>query len=393
MKVRPSQRISEVKEYYFSRKLKEIARLKADGKPIINLGIGSPDRPPHPSVREVLIREAGNEEGHGYQSYYGIPELREAFSKWYLERYGVSIDSGSEVLPLIGSKEGIMHISMSFLNSGDEVLVPDPGYPTYQSATLLAGGKNRLYELSPENGWLPDFHHLEQEDLSDVRIMWVNYPHMPTGAQPSRSFWEELVAFGEKHEILICHDNPYSFILNPEPHSIFSVPDARACCLELNSLSKSHNMAGWRIGALVGGEQFLSEVIKFKSNMDSGMFRATQLAAAEALQLDDEWYDQLNEVYRQRKQIAYQILDDLGCTYEQDQAGLFAWGKVPDSYEDGYAMSDDLLYQSDVFITPGGIFGMQGNQYIRISICMEAVQLEEARIRVKDLMKAKHAES
>lgn len=391
MKVRPSNRISEVKEYYFSRKLKEIARLKASGKPIINLGIGSPDKPPAPSVRSVFNQEVQKEEGHGYQSYYGIPELRRAFSDWYQKRYSVSVDADTEILPLIGSKEGIMHISMSFLNPGDEALVPDPGYPTYQSATALAGGEKRLYKLSADNGWMPDLEKLAQEDLSRVRLMWVNYPHMPTGAQPTTSFWEELVAFGDKHNILICHDNPYSFILNPEPRSIFSVPGARSCCLELNSLSKSHNMAGWRIGALVGGEEFLSEVIKFKSNMDSGMFRATQLAAAAALKLDDEWYEELNSMYRNRKEIAYQILEDLGCDFERNQAGLFAWGKVPSDYEDGYALSDELLYQSDVFITPGGIFGTQGDPYIRISICIENDQLDEARNRVKELIKTKNA--
>ncbi|MBY5958311.1 aminotransferase class I/II-fold pyridoxal phosphate-dependent enzyme [Membranicola marinus] len=391
MKVRPSNRISEVKEYYFSRKLKEIARLKVSGKPIINLGIGSPDKPPAPSVRSVFNQEVQKEEGHGYQSYYGIPELRRAFSDWYQKRYSVSVDADTEILPLIGSKEGIMHISMSFLNPGDEALVPDPGYPTYQSATALAGGENRLYKLSADNGWMPDLEKLAQEDLSRVRLMWVNYPHMPTGAQPTTSFWEELVAFGDKHNILICHDNPYSFILNPEPRSIFSVPGARSCCLELNSLSKSHNMAGWRIGALVGGEEFLSEVIKFKSNMDSGMFRATQLAAAAALKLDDEWYEELNSMYRNRKEIAYQILEDLGCDFERNQAGLFAWGKVPSDYEDGYALSDELLYQSDVFITPGGIFGTQGDPYIRISICIENDQLDEARNRVKELIKTKNA--
>ena len=389
MKVRPSQRVSGVEEYYFSTKLKEIARLKSEGKPVINLGIGSPDQPPHAKVRKILSQEVLKDEGHGYQSYYGIPELRQAFSDWYMNRYGVSLDPGSEVLPLIGSKEGIMHISMSFLNSGDEVLVPNPGYPTYQAATRLAGGKNKLYALDEENGWLPDLERLSQEDLSKVRLMWVNYPHMPTGAQADPAFWSKLVSFGEEHNILICHDNPYSFILNPEPRSIFSVPGAWDCCLELNSLSKSHNMAGWRIGAVMGANKFLSEIIKFKSNMDSGMFRPLQLAAVEALRLGDDWYDDLNEVYRERKEIAYKILDDLGCDYERSQAGLFAWGKVPAIYKDGYTMSDELLYQSNVFITPGGIFGTQGEQYIRISICIEAKELEKARQRIKQLTETK----
>ncbi len=390
MKVRPSDRISGVKEYYFSAKLKEIARLKQSGKPIINLGIGSPDQPPHPRVREVLCRESARDEGHGYQSYYGIPELREAYSRWYAARFDVTIDPSEEVLPLIGSKEGIMHISMSFLNPGDEVLVPDPGYPTYQSATALAGGVNRLYDLEASRGWLPDLEKLAQEDLSRVRLMWVNYPHMPTGARADAAFWSELVRFGNEHEILICHDNPYNFILNPTPQTIFAVDGARDCCLELNSLSKSHNMAGWRIGAIIGKECFLSQIIKFKSNMDSGMFRPVQLAAVEALDLDDSWYDSLNAMYRERKEIAYRILEELGCSYEKDQAGLFVWARVPDIYADGYALSDEMLYEADVFLTPGGIFGRQGEPYVRISVCMDVEILEEARMRIHALVHTKN---
>lgn len=388
MKVRPSDRISNIREYYFSSKLKEIARLKADGKPIINLGIGSPDQPPHPTVREVLCHEASLEEGHGYQSYYGIPELREAFSHWYDKMFGIKVEAAGEILPLIGSKEGIMHISMSFLNPGDEVLVPDPGYPTYQSATLLAGGINRPYVLDEAHGWLPDLDGLSRQDLSKVRLMWVNYPHMPTGTPAAEGLWDKLVAFGEQNEILICHDNPYNFILNPHPQSIFSVQDAWNCSLELTSLSKSHNMAGWRIGAVVGHERFLSEIIKFKSNMDSGMFRPAQLAAVKALELGEDWYADLNEMYRERKEIAYRIFDVLGCRYDENQAGLFAWGRVPDTYEDGYALSDELLYESDVFITPGGIFGEQGRKYIRISVCTAADILEQARMRIFDLIQS-----
>lgn len=389
MRVRSSERISGVREYYFSAKLKEIARLKQEGKPIINLGIGSPDQPPHPKVREVLCTEAAREEGHGYQSYYGIPELRKAYSEWYDSKFGVRIDADQQVLPLIGSKEGIMHISMSFLNPGDEALVPNPGYPTYQSATALAGGVSRLYTLEESRGWLPDLVRLEQEDLSKVRLMWVNYPHMPTGARPHADFWRELVAFGQRNDILICHDNPYNFILNPEPQTVFSVEGAWDCCLELNSLSKSHNMAGWRIGAIVGDEKFLSQIIKFKSNMDSGMFRPVQMAAVAALGLDDQWYEDLNAMYRERKKIAYQILDELGCQYDENQAGLFAWGRVSGEYADGYALSDEMLYEADVFITPGGIFGSQGNDFIRISVCMSAEVLEEARSRIRQLIHAK----
>lgn len=389
MKVRPSDRIADIREYYFSGKLKEIARLKADGKPIINLGIGSPDQPPHPAVREVLVQEAQKEEGHGYQSYYGIPELREAYSNWYDRMFGIKVDPGKEVLPLIGSKEGIMHISMSFLNHGDEALVPDPGYPTYQSATRLAGGINRLYVLNEDNGWLPNLDDLAKQDLSKVRLMWVNYPHMPTGTPAPAGLWDELVAFGEENEILICHDNPYNFILNPQPQSIFSVQDAWNCCLELNSLSKSHSMAGWRIGAVVGHDRFLSEIIKFKSNMDSGMFRPAQLAAVTALGLGEDWYAKLNEMYRERKEIAYEIFDMLGCKHGKDQAGLFAWGRVPDDYADGYALSDELLYESDVFITPGGIFGEQGKNYIRISVCTGVDVLEQAKTRIYELIRSK----
>lgn len=391
MKVETAQRIHSVKEYYFSTKLREVAQLRKEGKPIINLGIGSPDLPPHVTVREKMASEISKSEGHGYQSYTGIPELREAFSRWYQRKYSVAIHADEEVLPLIGSKEGIMHISMSFLNPGDEVLVPNPGYPTYQSATRLAGGVNRPYLLEEENGWLPDLDALEKEDLSRVKLMWVNYPHMPTGARGKEELWSRLVKFGKKNNILICHDNPYSFILNPHPSTIFSVEGARDCCLELNSLSKSHNMAGWRIGALVGSSEILKEVIKFKSNMDSGMNRAAQLASAVALDLGEEWYDSLNKVYRRRKEIAYKILEELGCHYQTDQAGLFAWGRVPETVKDGYAMSDQALYEADVFITPGGIFGSGGEQYIRISVCTEEKELTEAYERIKELVKDKKA--
>lgn len=386
MKVDTAQRIHSVKEYYFSAKLREVAQLRKEGKPIINLGIGSPDLPPHISVREKMAEEILKEEGHGYQSYAGIPELREAFSRWYEDRYSVAVDPTTEVLPMIGSKEAIMHISMSFLNPGDEVLVPDPGYPTYQSATMLAGGVNRPYRLTEEKGWLPDLDQLQKEDLSRVKIMWVNYPHMPTGARGHETLWKELVEFGKMNNILICHDNPYNFILNLHPATIFSVPDARDCCLELNSLSKSHNMAGWRIGALVGDVRYLKEVIKFKSNMDSGMNRAAQLAAAEALKLGEDWYGSLNTVYRKRKEIAYEILEELGCRYQKDQAGLFAWGRVPENFKDGYELSDLILYEADVFITPGGIFGSGGNDYIRISVCTKEEELRTAHRRIKVLI-------
>jgi len=393
MKVDTAQRIHSVKEYYFSTKLREVAQLRKEGKPIINLGIGSPDLPPHISVREKMAEEIMKTEGHGYQSYAGIPELRKAFSDWYENKYSVQVDPEDEVLPLIGSKEGIMHISMAFLNPGDEVLVPNPGYPTYRSATMLAGGINRSYLLREENDWMPDLDQLQNEDLSKVKLMWVNYPHMPTGARGRDDLWEKLIKFGRNHDILICHDNPYNFILNPRPATIFSVPGARNYCLELNSLSKSHNMAGWRIGALVGDARYLKEVIKFKSNMDSGMNRAAQLAAVAALELGEDWYESLNELYQVRKEIAYEILEELGCHFQRDQAGLFAWGRVPATYKDGYALSDLVLYEADVFITPGGIFGSGGNDYIRISVCTEEEQLRNAHQRIKALINEKSAVS
>lgn len=390
MRVDTAARVKTVKEYYFSTKLKEIAQLRGQGKPVINLGIGSPDLPPHESVRKVMAEESLKNEGHGYQSYAGIPELRTAFSDWYRDKYQVTVDPARQVMPLIGSKEGIMHISMTYLEEGDEVLVPDPGYPTYQSASRLSGAALRSYALTEENGWLPDLEKIAEQDLSRVKLMWVNYPHMPTGATADKTLWKALVDFGRKYQILICHDNPYSFILNPEPASIFSVPGAWECCLELNSLSKSHNMAGWRVGALVGDEKYLREIIKFKSNMDSGMFRSTQIAAVTALGLGDDWYDSLNQIYEKRKNIAYEILEILGCRFERNQAGLFVWGKVPVEYEDGYAMSDEALYEADVFITPGGIFGEGGQKYIRISVCMEEEVLDEARQRLVRVLENKN---
>ncbi|WP_236975923.1 pyridoxal phosphate-dependent aminotransferase [Membranihabitans maritimus] len=389
MKVETAHRIQSVKEYYFSKKLKEIASLKKAGKNILNLGIGSPDLPPDPSVIETLNSSAANIENHGYQSYYGIPELRVAFANWYKKRYRVSLNPDSEILPLIGSKEGIMHISMTFLNPGDEVLIPDPGYPTYSSATQLAGGTIRKYDLDAKNHWYPDFTALEELDLSKVKLMWINYPNMPTGSLPSNQLFEELISFGRKHNIIICHDNPYSFILNNTPMSILSFDRAKECCLELNSLSKSHNMAGWRIGMIGGCDDFLKEIIKFKSNMDSGMFRPLQEAAIKALSLGDDWYNQINEVYKERKNKAYQLLDLLGCQFQKDQAGLFVWGKVPKYYKDGFELSDRYLYETDVFITPGGIFGDNGNQYIRISICSKSEVLQEANSRINAFLNRK----
>ncbi|GAA5219569.1 pyridoxal phosphate-dependent aminotransferase [Membranihabitans marinus] len=386
MTIKSAHRIDSVVEYYFSKKLKEIAQLKSEGKEIINLGIGSPDLPPHQSVIRALTDGAENSQNHGYQSYIGIPELRAAYANWYANQYQVDLNSQTEILPLIGSKEGIMHISMTFLESGDEVLIPDPGYPTYRSAALLAGATIRNYSLISENGWQPNFTELESTDLSKVKIMWVNYPHMPTGAKASIELFEKLVEFGQRHNILICHDNPYSLILNPEPLSILSVAGAKDHCIELNSLSKSHNMAGWRMGVMVGKQEYISEILKFKSNMDSGMFRPMQLAAIQALSLDGQWYQDNNKIYEERKNIAYRILDQLGCSYETDQAGLFTWGRIPSSYRSGFDLSDDILDHTGVFITPGGIFGDNGNAYIRISICTDAKVLNQALEKIESFV-------
>lgn len=374
----PARRLGQVKEYYFSLKLREIAQLNAEGHNILNLGIGSPDLPPHPDVISCLQKTAGAAHHHGYQSYQGIPELRTAFTAWYQRYFKVELDQASEVLPLLGSKEGIMHISMAFLDPGDEVLVPNPGYPTYRSATELAGGVVRTYELSAQQDWFPNLRALAETDLTNVKIMWVNYPHMPTGTPVKAGQFEQLVAFAQTHNILLVNDNPYAFILNDDPRSLLSVPGAKAVALELNSLSKAHNMAGWRVGMLAGAADYLQTVLRFKSNMDSGMFKPVQLAAAEALRLPQSWYDQQNEVYRERKVKAVALLSKLGCTIEEEQVGLFVWARVPGHYADAYALSDRLLVENRVFLTPGGIFGSAGEQYIRISLCSPVAVLEEA---------------
>ncbi|GAA4311745.1 pyridoxal phosphate-dependent aminotransferase [Compostibacter hankyongensis] len=379
-----AKRLQHTSEYYFSRKLREIDTLKKQGKPIINLGIGSPDQPPHESVIRALQDRAAEPGNHAYQSYKGAPALRQAFAGWYQKYYGVDLDPETEILPLIGSKEGIMHICMTFLDEGDEVLVPNPGYPTYRSAVQLTGAVCVDYDLREENGWLPDLKALAAQDLSRVKLMWVNYPHMPTGARADKSFFAELVAFAREHDILLCHDNPYSFILNEQPASLLAVEGAKDVALELNSLSKSHNMAGWRIGMIGGRSDLLAEVLRFKSNMDSGMFLPLQLAAAKALGLDEQWYRSLNEMYAARRTQAYALLDNLDCCYDKGQSGLFVWARVPEHYADGYALSDELLYQADVFVTPGGIFGTNGNDYIRISLCCPSETLQEATRRIRE---------
>jgi aspartate/methionine/tyrosine aminotransferase len=378
-----SERLAPIREYYFSTKLREIEQLNKEGSQVINLGIGSPDQPPHPSVIEALHEAALRPDAHGYQSYKGAPRLREALAAWYGRSYGVALDPGTEILPLIGSKEGIMHISMTFLNPGDQVLVPNPGYPTYRSATLLAGGVPVDYDLKAENGWTADLEALSRTDLSRVRLMWVNYPQMPTGANWDEAAMEKLVDFARRHRILLCHDNPYSFILNEHPRSLLSVPGAREVALELNSLSKSHNMAGWRVGAILGRADLITEILRFKSNMDSGMFLPMQLAAARALELDAAWYDQVNAVYRERRKKVHALLDLLGCVYEPGQSGLFVWARVPGSYKDGYELSDEVLYKARVFITPGGIFGSNGNAYVRVSLCRSVEVFDEAIDRIR----------
>ncbi|MCK7560191.1 aminotransferase class I/II-fold pyridoxal phosphate-dependent enzyme [Chitinophaga sedimenti] len=320
---------------------------------------------------------------HAYMGYKGIPALRQAIANWYKKFYDVQLDPETEVLPLIGSKEGIMHICMTFLEKGDEALIPDPGYPTYRSAVQLSGATPVTYQLKEENNWQPDLAALEQTDLSKVKLMWVNYPHMPTGAQATPGFFEKLIAFAAKHNILLCHDNPYSFILNDHPQSLLSVPGAREVVLELNSLSKSSNMAGWRVGMLAGKAEWINEVLRFKSNMDSGMFQPVQMAAVKALELDKDWYDNLNKIYSGRRAKVFELLDLIGAVYDTNQVGMFVWAKIPAGYADGYAVSDEVLQQAKVFITPGGIFGENGKGYIRVSLCKDEKVFAEAIDRIK----------
>ncbi len=380
-----SSRLEGIGEYYFSQKLKEIQELNRQGKNIINLGIGNPDLPPHPEVIRVLNEASARINVHGYQSYIGSDILRNAFAKWHKEWYNVKLHPAFEILPLIGSKEGIMHICMTYLNEGDEALIPNPGYPTYSSAVKLAGGKCVEYNLMEENDWRINFQEIEKKDLSKVKLMWVNYPQMPIGILPTTELFNEIISFGKKYNILICHDNPYSFILNENPMSILAVDGAMDIAIELNSLSKSHNMAGWRVGVLCGAKERINEVLRFKSNMDSGMFLPLQLAAAKALSLGKEWFKDLNEIYTNRKQKVFQLLDLLQCSYSTQQAGLFIWAKIPAQYKDGYDLSDKVLYDGGVFITPGGIFGSGGNNFIRISLCSTEETFETAIERIKML--------
>ncbi len=388
MIIEAANRTKGVSEYYFSRKLREIEAMNRSGEKVINLGIGSPDMAPASKVVEKLVQGAENPDNHAYQSYKGIPELREAFAAWYEKYYHVALDPVTEIQPLAGSKEGILLLSLAFLNRGDKVLVPNPGYLTYSSATLLAEAEIIPFDLKENNGWRPDFEALEAMDLNGVKMMWVNYPNMPTGACADMALYKRLVEFGQKHRILICNDNPYSFILNEEQLSILSVEGARTCCIELNSLSKAHNMAGWRIGMIAGDKEVIANVLKVKSNMDSGMFRPMQLAAAEALTLDAAWYEQLNAEYRKRKALAGEIFDTLGAKYDPGSRGMFLWGKIGSEWGNGEKLSDDILQKARVFITPGFIFGSNGDRYIRISLCAKQDVLKKALERIKRALNA-----
>ncbi len=389
-----SKRLEGIGEYYFSQKLREIDGLNKAGKNIINLGIGSPDLPPHPEVIKVLNEESVKPNVHAYQGYKGIAPLRHAISQWYKRWYDVELNAETEILPLIGSKEGIMHICMTYLDKGDEVLVPNPGYPTYRSSVKLAGGKCVEYKLRDKNNYEPDFDKLGKSELKKVKLMFVNYPQMPTGQLPSEELFEKLVAFGKKHDILIIHDNPYSFILNERPMSLLSIGGAKDCVIELNSLSKSHNMAGWRVGMLCGAKEKIDEVLRFKSNMDSGMFLPVQLAAAKALSLDKDWHDEVNAIYRTRREKVFELLQLLNCKFSRQQAGMFVWAKASRNYSKkgpkqhplgtGGLLSDEILYNCDVFITPGGIFGDAGNNYIRVSLCAPVEKFEEAIQRIQN---------
>jgi aspartate/methionine/tyrosine aminotransferase len=390
-----AKRLEGIGEYYFSQKLREIDEMNKAGKQVINLGIGSPDLPPHPDVIKTLHEEALKPSQHGYQNYKGSPVLRNAISKWYKKWYDVELNADTEILPLIGSKEGIMHICMTYLNEGDVVLIPNPGYPTYRSSAKIAGAKVIEYSLTKENNWFPDFEELEQI-VTNIKslphrgrfgggcaLMFVNYPHMPTGKLPTKELFVQLVSFAKKHNILICHDNPYSFILNNTPMSLLSVDGAKDVVIELNSLSKSHNMAGWRVGMLVGAKERIDDVLRFKSNMDSGMFLPVQLAAAKALELGQEWHDKVNVAYGNRRKKVFELLQLLNCLFDENQAGLFVWASVPSNYKDGYELSDKVLHESNVFITPGGIFGSAGDKYIRVSLCTSEEKIEEAIQRIK----------
>jgi LL-diaminopimelate aminotransferase len=390
MIIQSANRLNKIQEYYFSKKLREVQILKDEGKPIINLAIGNPDLPPLIDVIDVFKDAISEKQNHGYQPYKGITELRNAFADWYFRYFYVELNPEKEILPLMGSKEGIMHISLAFLNPGDEVLIPDPGYPTYMSATEMVGAKVKTYNLLEENNWYPDFNELKKMDLSNVKIMWVNYPHMPTGAKANNRLFEKLIDFAYENEILICNDNPYSFVLNDNPLSILSLPYAKEVCIELNSLSKSHNMAGWRVGMIAASEDYINTIIKVKSNFDSGMFKPIQLAAVKALSNGDSWYNHLNQIYQDRKNLILEILDLLQCTYDKNQGGMFVWARIPISFKNGDELSDYLLSKFHVFAAPGIVFGQNGDKYIRFSLCAKNELLAEVKRRIQQSRKVEN---
>ena len=385
--IQPADRLASVSEYYFSRKLKEVAQMNAEGKDVISLGIGSPDMPPSEETINVLCEQAKRADTHGYQPTVGIPELRQAMADWYKRWYGVDLNPATEIQPLIGSKEGILHVTLAFVNPGDQVLVPNPGYPTYTSLNKILGSEIVNYNLREDNGWQPDFEELEKMDLSRVKLMWTNYPNMPTGANATMELYEKLVAFARKHNIVIVNDNPYSLILNQKPLSILNVPGAKECCIEFNSMSKSHNMPGWRVGLLATNAQFVQWILKIKSNIDSGTFRPLQLAAAQAYHNSMEWHQEANiGVYSRRRKLAEEIMQTLGCTFDTNQVGMFLWGRIPDSCNDVEDLTERVLHEARVFITPGFIFGSNGKRYIRISLCAKEEKLAEALERIKNII-------
>ena len=382
--IQPAERLNNVQEYYFSRKLKEVARMNAEGKDIISLAIGSPDMPPSPETIEKLCEVAHDPDAHGYQPTSGTPELREAMAGYYKRWYGVDIDPRTEIQPLIGSKEGILHITLAFCNPGDKVLVPNPGYPTYTSLSKILGQEIVNYNLREDKGWQPDWEQLEKMDLNGVRLMWTNYPNMPTGGNAMMETYIKLVRFAKKHDIVVVNDNPYSFIINEHPISLLQVPGAKECCIELNSMSKSHNMPGWRVGLCATNATFISWILKIKSNIDSGTFRGLQLAAAQAYHNSDEWHHTANfQTYKRRRDIAEEIMKTMGCTFDTSQVGMFLWGRIPDSYKDCEELTERILHEARVFITPGFIFGSNGNRYVRISLCAKDEKMREALGRIR----------
>ena len=384
--IKPAERLSLVSEYYFSRKLKEVAQMNAEGKDIISLAIGSPDMPPSKQTIQTLCEVASRPDTHGYQPTMGTPELRKAMADFYKRWYGVELNPATEIQPLIGSKEGILHVTLSFVNPGEEVLVPNPGYPTYTSLSKILGAKVVNYDLMEDNGWQPDFEQLEKMDLSRVKLMWTNYPNMPTGGNARMETYERLVDFARKHNIVVVNDNPYSFILNDKPMSLLQVEGAKDCCIEFNSMSKSHNMPGWRVGMCATNPTFISWILKIKSNIDSGTFRGIQLAAAAALSNDEEWHHEANiETYSRRRKYAEQIMDALGCKYDPNQVGMFLWGRIPDSYSNCEELTERVLHEARVFITPGFIFGSKGERYVRISLCAKEEKIQAALERIKKL--------